>query len=206
MRIAVLFSGRIAGYKNNYKSIIENLVNGNEADFFLSHSPELDEDLGGFIDLYNPVILNNDEIKYTDITKYLPKPGGCKHRIMCMFFNRKRVFEDLKKYMKENKKEYDLYISCRVDVSYIDKLDFKIFQDCRDNDIFIPNIYDYEGINDQFAIGNLKAMEKYMLVYDEIINMINYVTIVYPEIILLTYLQKNEINIHRFDLLYKLNS
>ena len=97
MRIAVLFSGRVAGYLSNYESSFEGLLKGQEVYFFLSHSPELQEDLEGFKQKFNPKILNNDEIIYPDVSNYPKKEDGTnKHNTMCMYFNRKRVFEDLK--------------------------------------------------------------------------------------------------------------
>ena len=59
MHIAVLFSGRVDGYISNYESLFKGLLKGQEADFFLSHSPELQEDLDGFKKMFNKP-LNND--------------------------------------------------------------------------------------------------------------------------------------------------
>ena len=204
MRIAVLFSGRVAGYSSNYESLFKGLLKGQEVYFFLSHSPELQEDLEGFKLLFNPKILNNDEIVYPDVSNYPKKEDGKtnKHNTMCMFFNRKRVFEDLKKYMEETGEQYDLYISCRVDSYNISKINYDLFQDCTDKDIYIP--YSGDGINDRFAIGNFKAMETYMSLYDEIIDMLNEGTIIHPETLLLTYLNRKSMNIQRFPYLYKI--
>ena len=215
MRIAVLFSGRVAGYISNYDSLFKGLLKGQDADFFLSHSPELQEDLDGFKQLFNPKILNNDKIVYPDVSNYPQKEDGKtnKHNTMCMYFNRKRVFEDLKKYMEETGEQYDLYISCRVDSYNISEMNYDLFQDCTDKDIYIPYLPvaspegvtgDYGGINDQFAIGNFKAMETYMSLYDEIIDMLNEGTIIHPETLLLTYLNRKSMNIQRFNYLYKI--
>ena len=215
MRIAVLFSGRVAGYISNYDSLFKGLLKGQDADFFLSHSPELQEDLDGFKQLFNPKILNNDKIVYPDVSNYPQKEDGKtnKHNTMCMYFNRKRVFEDFKKYMEEKGEQYDLYISCRVDSYNIPEMNYDLFQDCTDKDIYIPYLPvsspegvtgDYGGINDQFAIGNFKAMETYMSLYDEIIDMLNNGTIIHPETLLLTYLNRKSMNIQRFNYLYKI--
>ena len=59
-------------------------------------------------------------------------------------------------------------------------------------------------MNDQFAIGNFKAMETYMSLYDEIIDMLNEGIILHPETLLLTYLNRNSMNIQRFYYLYSL--
>ena len=45
MNIAIIFSGRIYKFANHYNNIMDNIVQDNNVDFFLSHSPELDEDL-----------------------------------------------------------------------------------------------------------------------------------------------------------------
>ena len=211
MRIAVLFSGRVDGYISNYESLFKGLLKGQEADFFLSHSPELQEDLDGFKKMFNPKILNNDEIVYPDVSNYRQSTNV--HNTMCMFFNRKRVFEDLKKYMEEKGEQYDLYISCRVDSYNIAEMNYDLFQDCTDKEIYIPYLPvsspegvlgDYGGINDQFAIGDFKAMETYMSLYDEIIDMLNKGTILHPETLLLTYLNRKSMNIKRFIYLYRI--
>ena len=204
MRIAVLFSGRVDGYILNYESLFKGLLKGQEADFFLSHSPELQEDLDGFKKMFNPKILNNDEIVYPDVSNYPKNKVTNRHNTMCMYFNRKRVFEDLKKYMEETGEQYDLYISCRVDSYNISEMNYDLFQDCTDKDIYIPYLDDWGGVNDRFAIGNFKAMETYMSLYDEIIDMLNEGTIIQPELLLLTYLKRKSMNIQRFYYLYSL--
>ena len=204
MRIAVLFSGRVAGYLSNYESLFKGLLKGQEVDFFLSHSPELQEDLEGFKQIFNPKILNNNEIVYPNVSNYPTKDDANKHKTMCMYFNRKRVFEDLKKYMEEKGEQYDLYISCRVDSYYIHEMNYDLFQDCTDKDIYIPYLDDWGGVNDRFAIGNFKAMETYMSLYDEIIDMLNEGTVFHPETLLLTYLKRKSMNIQRFHYLYRL--
>ena len=150
----------------------------------------------------------NDEIVYPDVSNYPKHKLTTRHNTMCMYFNRKRVFEDLKKYMEEKGEQYDLYISCRVDSYNIPEMNYDLFQDCTDKDIYIPYLPEGVtldcGMNDQFAIGNFKAMETYMSLYDEIIDMLNEGRILHPETLLLTYLNRKSMNIQRFYYLYSL--
>ena len=64
MKIAILFSGRINRYQEHYENILTNIVQNNDADFFLSHSPECEEDIEKFCTIYRPKTVNNDPIHY----------------------------------------------------------------------------------------------------------------------------------------------
>ena len=61
MKIAFLFYGRIKKFDKFYmKNIVP--LKEHTIDCFLSHSPDLNEDLTGFISLYKPISYTNDEI------------------------------------------------------------------------------------------------------------------------------------------------
>ena len=168
LRLAILMAGRILNYKDAYPNIMENIVQGNTVDFFLSHSPELDEDLEDFHRIFQPKILNNDP---HDIKVVNPAfQHQHRHNVIKMFYNRQRIFNDFKKYMADNNVTYDIIISYRADTIVFEKLDYSLFKDIGTNTIYIPTDFDWSRIGtcDQMAFGNLPVMEKYMSIYNDI--------------------------------------
>jgi len=208
MKIAVLFSGRINRYQEHYENILTNIVQNNDADFFLSHSPECKEDIEKFCTIYRPKTVNNDPIHYGDLSDYTCHPQSNSHNVMCMWVNRQRVFQDMREYMIKNNVWYDLVISTRLDTWCYEALNLSKYDNLSDSEIYVPNGCDWGGLNDQLAIGNYYAMEKYMLLYsnirpilDILMNRIGYYG---PEPILKVNTEMNELTVHRFPLYYKL--
>ena len=211
MRIAILFSGRIQRYKEHYHNILFAIGQDHEVDFFLSHSPECIEPLDDFIELYKPKTANNNPIHYLDATQYKCHPESNSHNMMCMWVNRKRVFEDMRLYMVLNNIWYDLVISTRLDLWCYQLLDYTTLLDptkMTHKDIFVPEGQDWGGLNDQMAIGNFYAMEQYMTLYDHMKDIIERVMITNgtygPEPVLSTHVEMVGLKVHRFPLEYRL--
>ena len=208
MKIAVLFSGRINRYQEHYETILTNIVQNNDADFFLSHSPECDEDIEKFCTIYHPKTVNNDPIHYGDLSAYTCHPQSNSHNVMCMWVNRQRVFQEMRDYMIKNNIWYDLVICTRLDTWCYETLNVSKYDNLSDTEIYVPNGCDWGGLNDQFAFGNYYAMEKYMMLYsnmrpilDILMTSIGYYG---PEPILKVNTELNELTVHRFPLYYKL--
>lgn len=210
LRIAVLFSGRIQRYKEHYENICFTIGQDHQVDFFLSHSPECDEDLDDFIRLYQPKGVNNDPIHYLDVSSYACHPESNSHNMMCMWFNRKRVLDEMRKYMYENNVWYDLVISSRLDIWCYQLLDYGRFESSKltDDEIYIPEGHDWGGYNDQMAIGTYYAMEKYMTLYDSLDIILKELMITNgtygPEPVLKTHMEMMEMDVQRFVLDYRL--
>ena len=192
MKIAILFSGRIFKFGNHYNNIMENLVQGHDVDFYLSHSPELKEDLETFSALYNPVAVCNDPIPEPDLSSYdIDREFIRPQNIFYMFYNRKRVFELLRTHMKTTGIKYDLIISHRLDVFCFEQLNLNLGPE-----LCIPDDKNGAGINDQFALGSFESMESYMSVYDKMRLYLDSGTQCIAEAILGRHLQ--DLPIHRF--------
>ena len=206
MRIAIVFSGRIDKYRDHYANIISHVVQDNEADFFLSHSPELaHEDLDDFRILYRPKTLNNDPIDYGDFSKYKCHPESNSHNMMSMWFNRRRVYQDMCHYMTENGVMYDLVISTRLDTYNDEKMDYDMFRCLDDNTILVPEGYDWGGLNDQMAIGRFPAMAKYLTLFDRIYPILDQLSPYYgPEPALLKNVEMQGLEVYRFPFRYRL--
>lgn len=208
MKIAILFSGRINRYQEHYENILSTLVQDNEADFFLSHSPECDEDLAHFSSIYHPKTVNNEPISYGDLSAYHCHPQSNSHNVMCMWINRQRVFQDMRDYMIKHNVWYDLVICTRLDTWCYEPLNVSKYIDLSDSEIYVPEGSDWGGLNDQMAIGNFHAMEKYMMLYPYMPSILETLmsTIGYygPEPILKTHVDIQELVVHRFSLSYRL--
>jgi hypothetical protein len=223
MRIAILFSGRIEKYDQHYTNIMERIVQDSDVDFFLSHSPELQEDLEDFTRIYQPKAINNDPIHFDDFSGYTCHPDTSKpHNVMSMLFNRRRVFQEMRNYMIKTDTWYDLVIHARIDAWYDEPLDYRGFlpSESDKHTVFVPHGYDWGGLNDQFAVGSYYSMESYMTLFDDIYNVLDHVTIpdleihenrnmprAYyygPEPCLKKHLELQNVLVHRFTFRYRL--
>lgn len=170
MKIAILLSGRIIGYEESYKNIMDKLVRDNDVDFYVGVSNEkVNTDLEkGFKELFKPVSykkttkgelsgINWDKVKTNNYMEPMKK------NIMFMWKNRLNLLNQL----KNSKKKYDWIISTRVDERYPRKLNYdKLSRD----KLNIPDnsTSDWEGIQDQIAIGKRPLIEKYLSVYSNL--------------------------------------
>jgi len=199
MKLAILIAGRILHFKKHYNNIMENIVQNNEVDFFLSHSPELDEDVESFRALYHPKTLNNEEI----IPFYIDEKYQHVNRHNCtrMIYNRQRVFNDFKEYSTNHNVQYDLIINYRMDTFAFNKLDYNWFINSNENNIYIP-LGDDHGIlcvNDQMAFGNMNVMEKYFSIYNNINEYLQEGCRFVGEDLVYHCIQKNNINLIRLN-------
>ena len=225
MRIAILFSGRIEKYDQHYTNIMERIVQDHDADFFLSHSPELLEDLDDFARIYQPKAITNDPIEFSDFSGYTCHPDTSKpHNVLSMWINRQRVFQEMRNYMINTNTWYDVVIHARIDTWYDEPLNYGALLNkdntIQDQEVFVPHGYDWGGLNDQFAVGNYYSMESYMTLYDDVQNVLDHVTIpdldihenrnmprAYyygPEPCLKKHLELQGVLVHRFPFRYRL--
>jgi hypothetical protein len=206
MKIAVLFSGRVYKFGSHYNNIMENVVQDHDADFYLSHSPELNEEteLELFKEIYNPVAVCNDPIpdKGTEFEfEEYPIPENVitvKRNVVSMFYNRKRVFE----LMKASGNEYDCIVSYRLDLFSQSKIDYTNLG----KSIHIPEGQDYNGgINDQIAYGTYEPMSIYMNLFDSMKQYLDKKkSIFFPELLNKCHLFENNISVIRVPYNYKI--
>lgn len=207
MRIAILFSGRIQQFERCYYNILKyiKINDNNEIDFFLSHSPDLNEDLESFKKIFKPKLMINEPITYFNHTKY---PKYCHyqgHNTMCMFINRLRVFKLLETFINTTPTSYDLVISYRTETILNKDLNFQWFNQLNENTIYIPEGNDWwGGLNDQLAFGTYDSMKIYLSLYEELKQMLDNGCVFHPETILRHYLNIKNINVIRIPLKYKL--
>ena len=101
-------------------------------------------------------------------------------------------------------KKYDIYIRARYDLIFqnsihIENYISKILKS--EKDIIVPKEYkfkeDNEGCNDQFAIGNYKGMYCYSNLINSLLNLINKKITFRSEILLLDWLNSNNIKVQK---------
>ena len=198
LNIAILFSGRLTSYDKHYKNIIDNLVQGNNVDFYagISTEPINDELLDGFVKMYKPKKVKKSDKELLDIdwdnVKANEYMTPIKKNPMFMWRNRDNVMNIFKK----SKKDYDWVISTRLDVYYTEKLDFKKLDAKKIN---IPLLADYGGYQDKIAIGKKDTIMKYLDLYD---NMKEYLKKkpVNPEPLLKYHIQQKNLPVQRISL------
>jgi hypothetical protein len=208
VKIAILFSGRINDNLLQYNNILETLVQDYDVDFFISHSKTDNKELvNNFIKIYNPKkIMENDETCYFDYTKYVKNPYTNSFNTFCMFKNRNNVCKLFMEYVNETNTHYDILISNRCDLLFHENLNYLDLKEMIDNNVLcIPQGNDwYDGINDQFAIGNYNTITNYLQVYEELYNILESGIILHPETLLRFHLINKNIQIHRFSLNYNI--
>lgn len=209
-KLAVLFYGRIKKFDVHYQNIMEKIVKDNNVDFFLSHSPELNENLEEFIKLYKPKKIINDEIIYDcsllNLKRIYYYTDAQIHSMFCHFINKKRVFNLLTDYINETKTNYDYIIIYRVDLFSDSCLNYQEFNEIDNNILYIPSGNDYEnGLNDQIAIGNFEVIKTYCNIYDNVLNIVNkYYIYLHPETLFKYHLLDTYVNVNRFNLSYSI--
>lgn len=192
MKIAILYSGRVLNYDTYYKNFQKYIVQDHDVDIFFFHNKNQNEDITGFIDLYKPKIVIDEDIEYDhDII-----PANISG--MYMFYSRYFIFKAFKQYVSDNNCNYDYVCSCRLDILPLHIVQFEtLIHD--DNTVNIPNLANSAGCNDLMAIGSIVAMEKYFNLVENYIELLIITNNTGSnEFILLTYLQKIGLNINRY--------
>lgn len=210
LKIAVLFFGRVHRHDVNYESIMDTIVNGNDVDFFLSHgkdinNPHLNEKEGveSFKKLFKPKKVIDEPID-EDIPN-LPKNQHYPHSKICMPVNKKRVFDAMMEYANETNTIYDYVVIMRLDCYYESVLDYdrtvresNLSEEQIERTVFIPIKNNWDGVNDQFAFGRFKPMQKYCSLIENIVELFIEKPWSNSETLLMTHLLCEKVHIHRF--------
>jgi hypothetical protein len=198
--LAVFFSGRVLDYEINnewiqlFKIHFGNLFN---IDYFCSINSKLDDYHKKFLKIYN---IQDGCYHFQNyvLNKTIPRQP-LNPNMFSMFYNNKKCVE----LIENSSTQYDVILRYRTEVCY--QIPFKIPDVITPNTVYIPNNYDWGGINDQIAYGDLESMKTYTELYDNIINYNqNYKIAIHPETLLKYHLQKNKMNIVRFEFDYSL--
>jgi hypothetical protein len=200
MRVAVLFYGRAAMAPRTHENI-KAVFSGYSVDYYLSTSPDLNEDLTPFKALFNPISVNNDQIPIDEFVEAIPNefPFRPTRWIQSHFYNKQRVFAD----MMKSGKHYDIVIMYRVDLHASNRIDFGQFISMlSDRTVFIPSGNDWHGTCDQIAFGSVQAMSVYSSIYPNMIKYYLQTSQYLGEVMVKRHMEENNMNVVRFPFSY----
>jgi hypothetical protein len=205
MKLAILFTGRINDNKDQYENIMKNLVNNQEVDFFISYPKDTNKDMVQKVSqLYNPKIIIENNEEYFNVDKYKKRPETNKHNVLSMYLSRLNIKNAFNDYVRTTNIHYDVIISTRIDLRF--KCEINLIDSLKhiqNNELCIPNpVFDYLGINDQFAMGNSNTIDTYLNAYNSLFELLESGVILHPETLLINYLRNNNMTFHRFDFPY----
>jgi len=206
MKIAIIFTGRINIHQTQYNNFIENVVQDNEFDLFVSYNKTNKTELVDmFINLYKPKIITMNTENYFDVTNYTKHPETNKHSVMSMYLSRSNILETLNNYQKKYNCNWDLIISMRADLNFINKINYnEIIQEINNNKLCIPACADFGGLNDQIAFGNIHTMQGYLSVYNSLKSYLDSNVVLHPETLLSYHIKHLNIPVSRFVLNYSI--
>lgn len=205
MSVAVLLSGRIV--TGDYDETVRRLkctFDGYDVTYFVSvnasvHNTEYTK---RFAEELGRVYVNIEETNCPfDYTIYTKKKETCYEHVYSMFYHNKRCFEMAVEYMEQYKTRFDVIVKYRSDIR--NEYELRIIQ-AGDNTIYIPEGYDYNGLNDNIAYGNIESMCKYTKCVDYISYLCECGTVYHPETILDTYLKLVQVDIERIQFPYEI--
>jgi hypothetical protein len=111
--------------------------------------------------------------------------------VLPMFYGIERIIKRAYVYSQANHTKYDLVIRCRFDTR------FQYFEIRENPGLYIPENNSFEGINDQFAYGDMSSMLYYCEVYSKLLGQISdrssLKTLLNPEIILKEHLKNQTV-------------
>ena len=155
-------------------------------------------------DVFNMKLLDKDTMIRINNHKARETPVD---NVLSMYYNHYLNSQYLKtfdtKYKNVFYNRFDLFISNSKDYDILRSI---CNQDIPDDVIYIPTNFDFGGINDQMAIGNIQTMIKYLSLFESISHYINYDKIMFhPETLLKHHLITKKIQVKRFSLNYYLH-
>jgi len=197
--IAILLSGRLTSYDKHYQGIMDNLVQGNDVDFYagISTEPINERLLDGFLKMYKPVAwaISDKPLFDIDFKKEKEKmPKGSSPPQSTVYQARNR--DKSRSLLMKSKVNYDWIISTRTDLYYKNKLNY----DELDSEfVNIPLGAEHGGIQDKIAIAKKPLILRYLNMYDYLEEHIKKKNLA-PERTLNTYLKKFKIPVKRITL------
>lgn len=227
MKVALILSGQFRNAKECYNSIKNNILDVYSPDVFISswlnpkditpsgwfgHTPNDDCTINDVINMYNPISIEMETFD-TNINKpfknlsdkldsLLPENTETKTiNVVSMHYKRYKANQLKKNYENLNNFKYDIVISSRFDLEFLEKLNLE-----ENNSVNIPIGFDWaNGISDLFAYGKSDIMDEYfnlfnMFEFYRLNKNISYA----PEYNLKYHLDFKELNVSRFLLHYRL--
>ncbi len=198
----MFFSGRIKGYDACLEKLIEFKKN-NDVIFFCSlNCSSISDYEKKFLDELDikEGQLNYKLLEYPEWITTISIPSWYyvnRPNIYSHFYNNNECIKLIEKYQNDNNIVFDCIIKYRADIISEFVLDIPRLLD--DNTVYIPNDYDWTGLNDQIAYGNAYVMKIYSSLFERIFTYCNCFNIPYhPETLTLYNINVNNIKVQRF--------
>jgi len=210
--LAIIISGRIKGYEYVEEQLKE-LQKKYNATFFISlNKKEKNNYIDVFCNKFNirkeqivikesfaPEWMRHFNVKY-DIQNRLWDGIDTTYS---MFYNIKSAFNLIKPYQEKYNTIFDCVLFYRADINSNKLISIGVSQP---NTIYIPNGYDYGGINGLCAYGDYYSMKKYSNLVDNIKIMCEKQGVIFhPETLLKNHLKNEKLNIVRFEFPFTLH-
>lgn len=221
MRIAVLLTGRI--YTPDYDTTInrlKSLFRVHKTMYFISLNGTCHLNNEARSEDYNPqdhkvftenfiqdLHIPNECISIQDlqvpsyIYNFKKKEETKYFNVYSMFFHNKMCFSLLEKYTKKHNIAFDIVLKYRTDIIFKEPIQF---EECDLGTLYIPIGYNFGGVNDQVAYGDLDTMRVYCSCIDYLKDVCDNGVLFHPETILNTHLLHRQMNIVRFPFSYRI--
>lgn len=209
IKVAIYYSGRVQ--HENYEKNKEQILKYNEK-YDVVHFCSLNErgNSEEFIDIFrNDFGIKDDQyyIENTILPVYIQKLNisvdGNLANMYSMFYHNYKCIELIKAYEDKHKIKFDVIVKFRADIKSNYFLDLE--SPLLENTVYIPNKFDWGGINDQVGYGNRESMIKYSECFLKFVDVGYIVKRFHPETILKGYLNYIKMNIKRITYEYHLN-
>jgi hypothetical protein len=163
MKVAILFSGQLRGFKHIVNNLNDNLIKNFENVDTYFYVPKNDYSIEEY---FKPTSIIYDDDVIHD-TSNIFNFKGHQNSTPQNFIQQWYSLYKCKELMLENNIKYDLIIRCRPDNDFISPLTLDMIDI---NKINICEWGGWEGYNDRFAIGNFDDMLIYCDFYTECKN------------------------------------
>ena len=212
-KIAVLLTGRLQSSneiefnQTLYDKSLQTLkLIDNNITFFISinqtaENPEYTKRFMSDLNISQDQINIENTQPPSELLTYPKRIETIYHNAYSMFYHNKRCFELMETYQNKHQITFDTILKFRADL--FSNTEFHISEIEQDT-IYIPNSFDFSGINDQIAYGTPNSMKIYTNCVDHIINYCKKDIIFHPETILKHHLVTNNLKIIRFRYPYQL--
>lgn len=125
------------------------------------------------------------------------------NNVYSMFYNNKKNYEMIKNYENKHNMKFDVILKYRTEITSNSGNDvIDIVENLEKNTVYIPDIYDWNGINDQVAYGDNESMKKYCECIDNILNLCNNGVKYHPETLLYHHLNSIGLSVRRINFSY----
>jgi hypothetical protein len=166
LKVAVFFSGRILNYELELNHLIK-LQKKYDATFFVSvnESSELE-----YMKRFFKEFSIGDDQKNINITPSSDILSVCAQaentnpsNIFSMYYHNYKCYNLINNYQTKNNILFDIIVKYRVDINSNDIIDLNKPET---NAVYIPEEFDWGGINDQIAYGDNNSMKLYCSIYE----------------------------------------